>query len=48
MYFHEYLYHIPAEEKAKLFSPKVLKEVVKEYEENGGKFKDLIYDDTQK
>ena len=48
MYFHEYLYHIPAEEKVKLFSPKVLKEVVKEYEENGGKFKDLIYDDTQK
>lgn len=41
MYFHEYLYHLTDEEKVKLFTPKVLKEVVKEYEENGGSFKDL-------
>lgn len=41
MYFHEYLYHLSNEEKLKLFTPKVLKEVVKEYEENGGTFKEL-------
>lgn len=42
MYFHEYLYHIDMNEKLKLFNPKVLKEVIKEYEECGGNFRDLI------
>ncbi len=45
MYFSEFLYHLPIEEKRKLFRPEVLEAVAKEYEANGGRFKDFFTED---
>lgn len=47
MYFHEYLYHLEASEKLKLFTPEVMKKVMFEYESNGNSFPDLLREYTK-